>query len=334
MNIGLGVQGIGGMNSFAAGALYFLRKNKIKVNAISMTSGGIGSVFGFLNDDGDYLKKVSMDENHNYKRSFFSREMQGLNIFLQRMLNGLPKVYRNTNFFERMETLKDVDPLDPFGFLNFLMPAKCFESEIPFSAFEGMSTAFQKSNIPIMTNAYNYKTGKTAVIINDASDKYLEGTRFKAGKNKEFEVYKMDANYIKAALQLIQFGLHMDMMDGAYQYNPFIAPLKKNTDIVIICVVPLSSPLKKLENTFDIEDFKLKMMFNNAISSEISNINLINKLIDEKVITDKSFKKINVHIIEPKIHKGFFDYFVEDVYMFQNGYDEAEKIFSKLSVKK
>jgi hypothetical protein len=144
----------------------------------------------------------------------------------------------------------------------------------------------------------------------------------------------MDANYIKAALQLIQFGLHMDMMDGAYQYNPFIAPLKKNTDIVIICVVPFSSPLKKLENTFDIEDFKLKMMFNNAISSEISNINLINKLIDEKIITDKSFKKINVHIIEPKIHKGFFDYFVEDVYMFQNGYDEAEKIFSKLSVKK
>jgi hypothetical protein len=198
---------------------------------------------------------------------------------------------------------------------------------MPRSVFQEVADCFNASDIGIIANAYNYRTGKAVVYVNQAASEALRGSRFAIDSHSDsFEVQPISADGITACLQLIQYGPYQDQYDGAYQYNPVIPPLKKAKDVMLITVVPITRPLKPIEHYFDIEDFKLKMMFVNAISSELASTELINRFIDQGIITDKSIERTRLHLIEPEMVKGYFDYFVGDPDMFEHGYQQAEEM--------
>ena len=324
MDFALALQGIGGMNSFSAGTLSYLKKQKITPTMISVSSGAIASLFHYLDPDEAKLEELYKTNNKNYKKSHISKEMQGLMLFMRAVTRGIPGKFKNIPIWKRMQECSISNLMDPFSLLNIIAPARTLESQHKNEFFENIAKRYNESDISIITNAYDYNTGKAIIFLNLAAEETLKNTRFKIGETKEFSVQKISAESIRGALQLIQFGPYKGMLDGAYQYNPFLAPLKTMDKLFLVTVVPITKPLKPMENTFDVEDFKLKMLFLNSIFSEIHNIDLLNKLIENKIINHESMHKIDFNIIEPGLQKGFFDYFVEDVDLFEDGFRKAE----------
>ncbi len=324
MNFALALQGIGGMNSFSAGILAYLRKEKIVPSMVSVTSGAISTFFHYLDEDEKKLENLFKHGNEHYTKSIVSKEMQGMLLFYKYVTKGMPGIFKNVPMWKRLQNCSISDFSNPFELINILSPAQTMESQIKDEYFENIAERYCKSNIPIITNAYNYDTGKAVIFLNPAGQKRLKDTRFKIGENDDFSVREISPEAIKGALQLVQFGPYKGMLDGAYQYNPFLAPLKTMDKLFLVTVVPITKPLKPMENTFDVEDFKLKMLFLNSIFSEIHNIDLLNKLIENKIINHESMHKIDFNIIEPGLQKGFFDYFVEDVDLFEDGFRKAE----------
>jgi hypothetical protein len=99
-------------------------------------------------------------------------------------------------------------------------------------------------------------------------------------------------------------------------------------------VEPLGKSLAPIENYFDIEDFQLKMLFKNALYAELNDIYQINKLIEygNKLVRPESetkpykeYKPIKVQTIQPTIHRGYFEYFVETPEFYQDGVSQTKK---------
>ena len=324
MDFALALQGIGGMNSFAAGVLSHLKKENIKPKMISVSSGAMAPLYRYLDDDENKLEQIYKENNTNYKKQVISKEMQGMMHFAKAVTHGIPGIYRTIPLWENLQKCEIKDLFDPFSLMKIVSPAQTFESELTEEFFEKIAECFCKSDISIITNAYNYETGKAVIFLNPAAEKTLKGTRFEVGSEDEFTVQKICPDAIRGAMQLVQFGPYKGMLDGAYQFNPFIAPLKIMHKLFLVTVVPLKKPLGPLETKYDVEDFKLKMMFLNSIFSEISNMNLINSLVDAKIITHEKIHRIDFEIIEPSVHKGFFDYFVEDIELYNDGLRKAQ----------
>ncbi|MEI6628218.1 MAG: hypothetical protein WCN27_02260 [Alphaproteobacteria bacterium] len=330
MDFALTLQGIGGMNSFSAGVLSHLRKENIKPKMVSVCSGAIASLYHYLDEDENMLEQVYKKNNKNHVKHVISKEMQGMVHFAKAVSFGIPEKFRVISPWEKMKDLQISDLFNPFSLMKVTSPAQIFESEHKDEFFEDVAERFCKSDISIITNAYNYETGKAVIFLNPTAEKTLKDTRFKIGNEEGFSVKEICPDAIRGALQLIQFGLYKGMLDGAYQHNPFLSPLKIMHKIFLVTVVPISKPLKPLETTYDIEDFKTKMLFLNSIFSDISNIDLINLLIDTKIITHEKIHKIDLKILEPSVQKGFFDYFVEDVEMFNDGLQKAQSFINPL----
>ncbi len=339
MQISLGIQGIGGMNGFSAGALYYLRtKTDIKPELVSITSGAIMTFFHYLNADPEKLKEMFYTEaqerlNQGLFTPFIHPDNAKIAQFFNAAMFGIPGVFRPKNMFDRLEELRQMDIgtyASPNQWIRMMFPSAIYEKTMPSSVFQEIADCFNASDIGIIANAYNYRTGKAIVYVNQAASDALQGSRFQIGSYSDsFEIHPISSDGIAACLQLIQYGPYQDQYDGAYQYNPIIPPLKKAKDVMLITVVPITRPLKPIDHYFDIEDFKLKMMFVNAISSELASTELINSFIDQGIITDKSIEKTRLHLIEPEMVKGYFDYFVGDPKMFEHGYQQAEEMLKK-----
>lgn len=333
MGYSLAVQGIGGMNSFSAGFLYQLRQSRSRPDIISVTSGGIRVLHHFLDDDPEALAR-HYKISGNYQKGLVSKEVQGFMQFCRYVTTGVPGKFRPVMPWQRFKAFDPADLADPHFWIKKLYPAQLYQSETSPETFETMARRFNNSDIAILTNAYDYTTGRAVILVNGAAIDYLKGTRFQPGLIEEFDIRPLDANGLRGALQLIQFGPFQGLYDGAYQYNPFMPPLKKSQHVVLVTLTPLSKPIKPIESFFDIEDFKIKMMFLNAVMSEISNIRMVNRLIEQKVIVNEDYRPIRLDIAEPSLHKGLFDYFVEDEELFIDGTEKAKRIEPALPVKK
>jgi hypothetical protein len=153
-------------------------------------------------------------------------------------------------------------------------------------------------------------------------------------KRGNFEIKPITPDGVRACIQLLQYGDFKGEYDGAYQYNPVLSPLVVADEIILVTVEPLGKSLAPIENYFDIEDFQLKMLFKNALYAELNDIYQINKLIEygNKLVRPESetkpykeYKPIKVQTIQPTIHRGYFEYFVETPEFYQDGVSQAKK---------
>src|SRR6476620_1260986 len=294
--LALALQGIGGMNSFAAGALQTLRKEGIKPDLISATSGAILSAYYFLQKDTNAIEK-HYDE-------YFKSEENGIPTFfkfMQYATLGVPDKF-SPNYLNIMERFSDNWPLlKSEEWINFCFPNKIYKSEFPQQFFDDIANCFS--------------TDEEVLYVNERALDTMELT-----KSGNFEVKPITPDGVRACLQLLQYGDFKGEYDGAYQYNPVLSPLVAADEIILVTVAPLGKSLDPIDNFFDIEDFKLKMLFKNALYAELNDISRINKLIEygNKLVRPESetklykeYKLIKVQTIQPTIHRGYFEYFVE-----------------------
>lgn len=317
--LALAIQGIGGMNAFAAGVLYEFRKNKIVPELISATSGAIISTYLYLDPDPEAIHQYFEDITKEV-RDYIPDELQ----FMKNVMFGIPGKFRPVYPVERIA--ENIPFSEPKQWVNFFFPAKVFQPTYPDSYFEKVADRFSSSSIGIIINAYHYEKDKAILYVNKAA---LKKTDLELGETKDYIVKEMSADGVRNSLQLLQYGDRNGEYDGAYQYNPVLGPLKKASKIILITVEPIEKSLNKIENYFDVQDFLLKMLFKNALHAELANMRLINKLINDRIITHKKYHLIDIQIIQPTTYRGYFDYFVEEYEFFQDGINQAKNILQE-----
>ncbi|QIZ06963.1 patatin-like phospholipase family protein [Priestia megaterium] len=323
--LALALQGIGGMNSFAAGVLQTLRKEGVKPDLISATSGAILSAYYFLQKDTNAIEK-------HYDEYFKSEEngIPTLFKFMQYAYLGVPNKF-SPNYLNVIERLSDNWPfLRSEEWINFCFPNKIYKSEFPQQFFDDIANCFSTNEeVGIIMNAYNVNNDQAVLYVNERAWDTMELT-----KRGNFEVKPITPDGVRACLQLLQYGDYKGEYDGAYQYNPVLSPLVVADEIILATVAPLGKSLDQIDNFFDIEDFKLKMLFKNALYAELNDISRINKLIEygNKLVRPESenkpykeYKSIKVQTIQPTIHRGLFEYFVETREFYEDGVSQAKK---------
>jgi hypothetical protein len=324
--LALALQGIGGMNSFAAGTLQTLRKEGIKPDLISATSGAILSAYYFLQKDTNAIEK-HYDE-------YFKSEENGIptfSKFMQYASLGVPGKF-SPNYLNIMERFSDNWPLlKSEEWINFCFPNKIYKSEFPQQFFDDIANCFSTNEeVGIIINAYNAHNDQAVLYVNERA----RALNPELTTNENFEVKPITPDGVRACLQLLQYGDFQGEYDGAYQYNPVLYPLVEADEIILVTVAPLGKSLDSIDNLFDIEDFKLKMLFKNALYAELNEISRINKLIEygNKLVRPESenkpykeYKTIKVQSIQPTIHRGLFEYFVETREFYEDGVSQAKK---------
>ncbi|MGZ4161496.1 MAG: hypothetical protein ACXVNF_11995, partial [Neobacillus sp.] len=309
----------------AAGALQTLRKEVVKPDLISATSGAILSAYYFLQKDPNAIEK--------HYEEYFRSEENGIPTFfkfMQYAYLGIPNKF-SPNYLNIFERLRDNWPfLKLEEWINFCFPNKIYKSEFPQQFFDDIANFFSTNDeVGIIMNAYNVNNDQAVLYVNERALNTVELT-----KRGNFEVKPITPDGVRACLQLLQYGDFKGEYDGAYQYNPVLFPLVVADEIILVTVAPLGKSLDPIDNFFDIEDFKLKMLFKNALFAELNDISRINKLIGHgnKLVRPESenkpykeYKPIKVQTIQPTIHRGFFEYFVETREFYQNGVSQAKK---------
>lgn len=323
--LALALQGIGGMNSFAAGVLQTLRKEGIKPELISATSGAILSAYYFLQKDPHAIEK--------HYDAYFKSEENGIPTFfkfMQYAYLGVPEKF-SPNYLNMFARFSDNWPfLKLEEWINFCFPNKIYKSEFPQQFFDDIANFFSTNEeVGIILNAYNVNNDQAVLYVNERALNTMEVT-----KKGNFEIKPITPDGVRACLQLLQYGDFQGEYDGAYQYNPVLSPLVVADEIILVTVAPLGKSLSPIDNFFDVEDFKLKMLFKNALYAELNDISRINKLIEygNKLVRPESenkpykeYKPIKVQTIQPTIHRGLFEYFVETREFYADGVSQAKK---------
>lgn len=318
--LALAIQGIGGMNAFAAGVLQQFRNRGVRPDIISATSGSILSAYYYLDPDPEaiirYYEQVSTKDVNS-----LPDELQ----FFQNVLWGIPGVFRPVSPVERL--MENFPFIQPRTWVNTLFPAKLYQPMFPAEFYQKIADRFAVSSTGIITNAYHYEKDKPVLYLNPTA---FAITGLEVGENENYLVKEITAEGMRNCLQLLQYGERNGEYDGAYQLNPVIEPLTVADKIVLITVESIEKSLKKIENYFDTQDFLLKMLFKNAIHAELNGIRVINKLIREGKVSKEIYHEIDVQVIQPSTYRGYFNYFIEDLPFFRDGLDQGNNYFEKV----
>jgi len=335
--LGIALQGVAGRNGFSTGVLYAFRKAKIKPEMISFTSGALHAVTCYLNKDIETAPQFYEQFENYFQINPFMPRMEGgvelLKAFLRAERTLEKNCIRPAFFWEKFSFS---DPISTF--VDFLENPMSWWFETIFSSklltlttdmkfFEEAFELIEGSKIGILTNSYDYEKNKTIIYMNSAALKKLKNTRYTLGEHEHFEVKFISPEGLRSCLHILQFGApYANEYDGAYQFNPYLPPVKICDKIIIVSATSLLKKRKPISTLFDIEEFKLNMLLTNAIYSELANIDLINHLIDKKIVTDKSLHKIDIKILEPSFALGPLDYFIENKDHFLDGMAQANKL--------
>lgn len=318
MLLAIALQGIGGMNSFASGVLDVFKKNQIEPDLISATSGAIISAFHYL-----YPDKGAERYNQVFNTGY-GPWVDRANLIWS-FYFGMPGMFRPLYQWERY--LKEF-PLDtPQKWLNFFFPSQAYVSLVSDDFFGFLAEGFAESKTGIIINSYNYFEDKAILYVNEAARKKA---LLKLLEYQDIEVKEMCTDGVIAGLRLLQLGDYKGEYDGAYQYNPILYPLVVSDHIIVVTVQPIHKAIqKRLENNFDQEDFKLKMLFKNSLNAQLDEIELINTLIRDKKLNNPKYKEVKIDIIQPTIEQGFFDYYIESQELYDDGVKQAELFLEK-----
>jgi hypothetical protein len=236
--------------------------------------------------------------------------------------------------------------LHPFPLRPLLasLPGRLLVPEFPDSFFADIATVFNgTTDIGIAFNAYSPCEGTEHVYLNErarallgergeGADKYRSGHR---NAHRRSRVYRdIDAQAVRSALWLYMYGFEAgtNFVDGAYFRGVMLAELVPAD--TIIAVRPINhrwlSALPK--NYPDRRDLETEVGFNGGYAAERAQIELINKLLQDQALDPQRpaglrYHPITLHELEIGEQRGFFDYALEGLDVFDHAARTARDSF-------
>lgn len=279
--VNIALQGGGAHGAFAWGVLdKLLEDGRLEISALSATSAGAMNAVVLA-----YGVSIGGREGAREKLAEFWKEISAAG-----------------ELYSPVRTLPWEKWLQMFGYQSEFSPT--------FMAFQAMTHLFS----PYQLNPYDFNPLKEVLtkvvdfghltICNRATRIFISATNVRTGKIKVFDntMLSVDAVLASACLPYVFKAVEIDgesYWDGGFMGNPAIFPLiykGRSQDIVIVHINPIERT--KLPRTApEIFDRINEISFNSSLMREMRAIEFITRLIDNKLLDDKQYKRIYVHSI-------------------------------------
>lgn len=279
--VNIALQGGGAHGAFAWGVLdKLLEDGRIGISAMSATSAGAMNAVVLA-----YGVSVGGKAGAREKLAQFWKEISAAG-----------------ELYSPVRTLPWERWLQVFGYQSEFSPT--------FMAFQALTHLFS----PYQLNPYDFNPLKevlTKVVdferlaaCNRATRIFLSATNVRTGKIKIFDnaMLSVEAVLASACLPYVFKAVEIDgeeYWDGGFMGNPAIFPLiyqGMSPDVIIVHINPIERT--KLPRTApEIFDRINEISFNSSLMREMRAIEFITRLIDEKLLDEKQYKRIYVHSI-------------------------------------
>jgi len=348
LRVAFALAGLGGFNAHGAGFLAAASKWDLRPELVTATSGQILVLADWLRGETDLRASLVSPARENNPLAQ-----------LQTALFGYPGVFRPA-YREAIARLTSVpDPRE--GLLDFfadrVLPAQQYVPARPDASFEDTAETLNASSIGVIFNSYDPKTGMGFLYGNEAArralptEKKIPNThgagmaqapgprdlRYVSHVSAERDIQPITADAIKSALWLSLYGftnIPGGQMDGAYHRSCIISELHDFDRIFVARPLANGWYGKAPANWFEVQDWQCEMWFSVGYKAEVDALRRINDLIDAKIITDPSFRKVELVEIEPETPAGYFNYFVERDVVYDRAFEASEQMFESLGLAK
>ncbi len=325
--------GLGGSNSHGVGFLAAAREAKLEPSMISCTSGQIHWVAAYLNNE-------NLEEKLAEQIALMPKLPEPFSLLsgLPLAIRGLPGVFKPAFSQQMIENMFKKPPVTREEVFDRLFPAQTTIPTRDPKFFADIAKTFNDSPIAIFFNSCNPSTGVENVHVNGPARAYM-AARYQRLGDSEAEKAILDGGsdvtfnrrrlkditpeYVEAALWLLQYGFVKKfgpegeyLFDGAYRRQLIVRELCGADAIFVVRPQSYSWQGDLPTNYFEMEDFKIEIMFNGSYGGELSSIRLLNYFIDKKVLDNTKCHPVELVEVEIEINRGYFDYFFEsmDVY--------------------
>ena len=347
MRSAFALAGLGGFNAHGAGFLAAAKAWGIAPELVTATSGQILVLAEWL-------------RGGDVRNSLISPGRDGNPLAqLRTVLFGYPGVFKPAypETFARLAAL----PNPRAGFFDMmadrLFPAQQFVPDRPEKSFQAVADTFNESPIGVLFNAYDLAKGTGVLYGNDVARAKMppakaipnkhaarvkqapddHDMRYLSDVSAEAEILPIDAQAVKSALWLSLYGFQNmpdGRMDGAYHRSCIVSELHGYDRVFIARPLANAWTGKAPANWFEVQDWQCEMWFSVGYKAEVDALKRINDLIEDGVITDPKFKKVELVEIEPKTPAGYFNYFVERNEVYDEAFRLSEKKFANLGLRK
>jgi hypothetical protein len=331
--------GLGGFNAHGAGFLQAAKDTAQAPDLVTCTSGQILVLANYLAGAED-MRAGLLDAGS--PQDPFAQ--------LQTLLFGMKGVFRPAigealaRFFQPpafTDSMVDI-------FADRFLPAQLYAPDRPDAVIDKVVETFNASDVGVVFNAYDPRSGLGILYGNDAARGRFERTTklslqdvrglkvapsLKSGAS-EAPLLPIDATAVKSALWLSLYGFEgapEGRIDGAYLRSCIVSELH-NFDRVIIAR-PLARGWVNApppRSYFDVQDWNTEMWFSAAYKAEIDAMVRINQLVERGKISDPDFRFVELHEVAPETPAGYFNFFVEREGVFEAARLEAEQLFKGL----
>lgn len=342
--------GLAGNNAHGAGFLQAALTENIEPAMISCTSGQIYWTYEYLRQrrepkpDLREVLKRDIDKLQAFHNA--DLDLTALSVF------GKPGVFRTvypelvsdavqnaTNAVQK--ALGGRAPKSLVRQSLEMLPCRFLAPDFPEGFFAGISEEFQKSAIGIVFNSYNPRQGHEHVYLNAAARELLGQSsrphQFDHGQRncyRDRTIYQdITPEAVRAGLWLYGYGFDQDkdrFVDGAYFRDVILSELVFAETIYVARPLHFHWAGKMPKNYPDMEDLKTEVAFNGSYAGERCQIQLVNKLLDDRALSQAKQKKyhpIKLIEIETDRPRGYFGYVFEDLGVFDHARGEAEQRF-------
>lgn len=337
-SIGLALGGLGGSNAHGVGVLQAMRTLGLRPTVLSCTSGMIEWTARWLrNEDLRAELQVAIS-----KAKPFSDAIPAAN-WASILIAGLPGVFR-TALPERVKRwAQPFNPFDTTAWLDRALPAQQWVPVRPDTVFHEIADTFNRTDdMALFFNCFAPGDGREIVHANPAGFEYLKTlwaarglTAKDVGAGQEPEpvgphgprvVYEpITAEAVRDALWLNAYGFGdrahpRQRIDGAYA-RQFILSEMVDVDVLFIARPQAYAWLGRApQNYAEIRDFETELWFNAAYGQQVKAIEMVNLWIKEGKLNGNGYKIVQLEPIEIEVQRSYFDYFAEDISVFDNAY--------------
>ena len=319
--VAMALGGLGGFNAHDAGVLAAAHECGLEPDIITCTSGAIFWTHLFLTSPGGIREEVERQAG----------AVSGANA-LQVAVLGDPGVFRPAyaSWWARWFAPPSGPPLRDL--LDRLFPAQLYRSTRPETFFAQIAADFSAARTPVMFNAYAVTSGRELVFCNQAAFGFLGLSPAHVrrhdipGEDISTEYRPIDADAVRAALWLTMYGFSNryegeTAIDGAYQRQLIMSELT-GCD-VIYAIKPQASAWRARPpgNYFEVQDFNTEMWFNTSFAAEVAGLRASRP--------DGARAPIRIEPITMRRPLGYFNYFVEKMPNYTEGYEQARQVFQR-----
>ncbi len=347
--IGLALGGLGGSNAHGVGVMQAMQALGVRPTVLSCTSGMIEWTARWLR--GDDLR-AALETSIKAARPFPST--MPLFNWLRVLGQGLPGVFRPAAQEYLQRWRQPFDITDSKAWMDRIAPAQTWVPLRADSVFAEIADTFNATDdIALFFNSYDPDDGCEIVHANPAGWKYLrtlwlarglsgegeEGVRFepeRAGVHGPRVVFEsITAENVRDALWLNAYGFGdrespRQRIDGAY-VRQFILSELVDADIMFIARPQAYAWLGRApQNYTEIQDFQTELWFNAAYGQQIHSIEMVNAWIKEGKLKDNGYNQVRLEPIEIDVQRSYFEYFVEDISVYDTAYKVAREHIQKV----